>query len=273
MTTTSPRRRGEAVRADAESCRRPDPVDTKRNRQEWRTRQCGACVRRTPLGVKPRQRPGDFACPNPTGHPSQADDEGLRMTAQNHVPSAVSRTGAVSALALAALTGTLVAPGAAPEAQAAGPAYATKALNVAASKKGSPYKYGAAGLPVRLLGPHAVRVQAGRKDPPAHRAAAVQPHAPHLGLRPPEGRPGLLPLRRPGLPRRRLRREQPDLARPEGGHRGEAGADLDRQGPLWPRPLTPVRPAVRDGGPPAGRPAPGTEPRRPAAPGPPAGAR
>ncbi|MCP9956263.1 MULTISPECIES: C40 family peptidase [Streptomyces] len=67
------------------------------------------------------------------------------MTAQNHVPSAVSRTGAVSALALAALTGTLVAPGAAPEAQAAGPAYATKALNVAASKKGSPYKYGAAG--------------------------------------------------------------------------------------------------------------------------------
>ncbi|CAL9317190.1 MULTISPECIES: C40 family peptidase [unclassified Streptomyces] len=69
------------------------------------------------------------------------------MTAQNHVPSKLSRTGAVSALTVAALAGTLLAPGATPEAQAqtAGPSYATKALNVAASKKGSPYKYGAAG--------------------------------------------------------------------------------------------------------------------------------
>ncbi|MEU3448727.1 C40 family peptidase [Streptomyces thermolilacinus] len=67
------------------------------------------------------------------------------MTAQNHIPSKFSRTGTVSALTVAALAGTLLAPGAAPEAQAAGPSYATKALNVAASKKGSPYKYGAAG--------------------------------------------------------------------------------------------------------------------------------
>ncbi|MEU7567195.1 C40 family peptidase [Streptomyces fradiae] len=67
------------------------------------------------------------------------------MTAQNHVQSVLSRTGAVSALTIAALAGSLVAPGAAPEAQAAGPAHATKALSVAASKKGSPYKYGAVG--------------------------------------------------------------------------------------------------------------------------------
>ncbi len=40
--------------------------------------------------------------------------------------------------------GTLLTPGAAPEAQAA-PAVAHKALNVAASKKGSPYQWGAAG--------------------------------------------------------------------------------------------------------------------------------
>ncbi|GAB2939011.1 hypothetical protein GCM10027028_45010 [Streptomyces sundarbansensis] len=36
--TTSPRRRGGAVRADAESCRRPDDGSTGVDRQEWRTR-------------------------------------------------------------------------------------------------------------------------------------------------------------------------------------------------------------------------------------------
>ncbi|MEV6329863.1 C40 family peptidase [Streptomyces sp. NPDC051909] len=66
------------------------------------------------------------------------------MTAQMHVPSLLSRAGAVSALTLAAVGGTLLAPGAVPEAQAA-TSYAGKALNVAASKKGAPYKYGAAG--------------------------------------------------------------------------------------------------------------------------------
>ncbi|MGW0118656.1 C40 family peptidase [Streptomyces sp. NPDC003327] len=66
------------------------------------------------------------------------------MTAQTHVPSLLTRAGAVSALTLAAVGGTLLAPGAAPEAQAA-TAHANKALSVAASKKGSPYRYGAAG--------------------------------------------------------------------------------------------------------------------------------
>ncbi|MEU4269675.1 NlpC/P60 family protein [Streptomyces sp. NPDC026092] len=66
------------------------------------------------------------------------------MTAQIHVPSLLSRAGAVSALTLAALGGTMLAPGAASEAQAA-TSYAGNALNIAASKKGSPYKYGASG--------------------------------------------------------------------------------------------------------------------------------
>ncbi|MFG2334476.1 C40 family peptidase [Streptomyces sp. NPDC048604] len=66
------------------------------------------------------------------------------MTAQKHVPSLLSRAGAVSALTAAAVGGTLLAPGATPEARAAG-AYASTALGVAASKKGAPYKYGAAG--------------------------------------------------------------------------------------------------------------------------------
>ncbi|MFF5973022.1 C40 family peptidase [Streptomyces sp. NPDC012769] len=66
------------------------------------------------------------------------------MTAQIHVPSLLSRAGAVSALTLAAVGGTLLAPGAAPEAQAA-TSHANTALSIAASKKGSPYKYGASG--------------------------------------------------------------------------------------------------------------------------------
>ncbi|MEU8519051.1 C40 family peptidase [Streptomyces sp. NBC_01216] len=66
------------------------------------------------------------------------------MTAQAHVPSLLFRAGAVSALTLAAVGGTLLAPGATPEAEAA-TSYAGKALNVAASKKGAPYRYGATG--------------------------------------------------------------------------------------------------------------------------------
>ncbi|MFE7776902.1 C40 family peptidase [Streptomyces sp. NPDC057445] len=66
------------------------------------------------------------------------------MTAQTHSPSLLSRTGAVSAITLAAVGGSLIVPGGAPEAQAAS-AHASKALKVAASKKGAPYRYGATG--------------------------------------------------------------------------------------------------------------------------------
>ncbi|MEU2766921.1 C40 family peptidase [Streptomyces diastaticus] len=65
------------------------------------------------------------------------------MTERNRVPSLLSRAGAVSALSLAAMSTSLVAPGAAPEAAAA--THAAKALRIASSKKGSPYQYGATG--------------------------------------------------------------------------------------------------------------------------------
>ncbi len=65
------------------------------------------------------------------------------MTAHVHVPSMIARVSTAGALTLA-LTGTgVVAPGAAPEAHAA--PHAVKALDVAASKEGAPYKYGASG--------------------------------------------------------------------------------------------------------------------------------
>ncbi|MFD3487195.1 C40 family peptidase [Streptomyces sp. NPDC058665] len=64
------------------------------------------------------------------------------MTAQTHVPSLLSRAGTASVL-LAAVGGTMLAPGAVSEAHAL-PA-AAKALDVAASKKGAPYSYGATG--------------------------------------------------------------------------------------------------------------------------------
>ncbi|WP_240108118.1 C40 family peptidase [Streptomyces sp. MUM 203J] len=50
----------------------------------------------------------------------------------------------LAALTLAAVGGTMLAPGAVPEAEAA-PALANKALNIAASKKGAPYQWGATG--------------------------------------------------------------------------------------------------------------------------------
>ncbi|MFG2308070.1 C40 family peptidase [Streptomyces sp. NPDC048566] len=65
------------------------------------------------------------------------------MTALNRVPSLWTRAGTASALTLAAVGGGLVLPGGAAEAQAA--TTATKALRVAASKHGAPYKYGATG--------------------------------------------------------------------------------------------------------------------------------
>ncbi|KPI16695.1 NLP/P60 protein [Actinobacteria bacterium OK074] len=65
------------------------------------------------------------------------------MTALNRVPSLLSRAGTASALTIAAVGGSIAAPGLVSDAAAATPA--TKALQIAASKKGSPYKYGAEG--------------------------------------------------------------------------------------------------------------------------------
>ncbi|MBT2488480.1 C40 family peptidase [Streptomyces sp. ISL-96] len=65
------------------------------------------------------------------------------MTAHRNIPTVLSRAGAASALTLAAIGGTMLAPGAVPEAHAT--SLSAKALNVAASKKGAPYKYGATG--------------------------------------------------------------------------------------------------------------------------------
>ncbi|HEY8983648.1 MAG TPA: C40 family peptidase [Streptomyces sp.] len=65
------------------------------------------------------------------------------MTALNRVPSMMVRAGTVSAFALAAVGGSVVVPGVASGAEAA--TVSTKALQIAASKKGAPYKYGAAG--------------------------------------------------------------------------------------------------------------------------------
>lgn len=66
------------------------------------------------------------------------------MSAQKNVPFLLSRAGAVSALTIAAVGGSLLVPGGTPEAHAAS-SHASKALKVAASKKGAPYKYGAVG--------------------------------------------------------------------------------------------------------------------------------
>jgi cell wall-associated NlpC family hydrolase len=67
------------------------------------------------------------------------------MAAQNHVPSFLLRTTTVSALTLAAVGGTLMVPGGSPDASAA--TIAARAVQIAASKRGSPYRWGA-------IGPH-----------------------------------------------------------------------------------------------------------------------
>ncbi|MDT0490954.1 C40 family peptidase [Streptomyces sp. NPDC012600] len=64
------------------------------------------------------------------------------MSAQVHVPSLLTRVGTASVLTFAVTSGML-APGLVNDAEAA--THSTKALKVAASKKGAPYKYGAAG--------------------------------------------------------------------------------------------------------------------------------
>ncbi|MGW7468478.1 C40 family peptidase [Streptomyces xantholiticus] len=66
------------------------------------------------------------------------------MTAQMHLPLLFSRVGAVSTLTIAAVGGTLLAPGGAVEAHAV-TSHASAALKVAASKEGAPYRFGATG--------------------------------------------------------------------------------------------------------------------------------
>ncbi|MEC4017616.1 C40 family peptidase [Streptomyces sp. H27-D2] len=65
------------------------------------------------------------------------------MTARIHVPALFTRAGTISALTIAAVGGTALAPGFAPTAEASG--HSSEALKIAASKKGSPYRYGASG--------------------------------------------------------------------------------------------------------------------------------
>lgn len=65
------------------------------------------------------------------------------MTTLNRVPSLMARAGTASALTIAAVGGSIVIPGAGTEAIATTPA--RKALQVAASKKGAPYSWGATG--------------------------------------------------------------------------------------------------------------------------------
>ncbi|MER5968345.1 C40 family peptidase [Streptomyces sp. NPDC002055] len=65
------------------------------------------------------------------------------MSARTRIPALISRAGTTSVLTAAALAGSTLIPAAAPTAEAATPA--GKALRIAASKKGSPYRYGAVG--------------------------------------------------------------------------------------------------------------------------------
>ncbi|AGS68121.1 C40 family peptidase [Streptomyces collinus] len=65
------------------------------------------------------------------------------MTALNRVPSLMARAGTASALTLAAVGGSIAVPGLSTDASAA--TLATKALQIAASKKGAPYAWGATG--------------------------------------------------------------------------------------------------------------------------------
>lgn len=65
------------------------------------------------------------------------------MSALNRVPSLMARAGTASALTLAAVGGSIAVPGLSTDASAA--TMATKALNIAASKKGAPYQWGPPG--------------------------------------------------------------------------------------------------------------------------------
>ncbi|MER6142248.1 C40 family peptidase [Streptomyces sparsogenes] len=100
------------------------------------------------------------------------------MTAHIRVPTVVSRAGAVSALTVAAVGGPVAGPGIPQQAEAA--SAAAKALQVAASKKGAPYVYGAAG-PNRFdcsgLSQYAYK-RAGKRLP--RTAAAQYNHTRHI---------------------------------------------------------------------------------------------
>ncbi|MEU6663449.1 C40 family peptidase [Streptomyces sp. NPDC046821] len=65
------------------------------------------------------------------------------MITLNRVPSLLTRAGTASALTLAVAGGSVMVPGASAEAAAA--PLATKALQIAASKAGSPYVWGGSG--------------------------------------------------------------------------------------------------------------------------------
>ncbi len=97
------------------------------------------------------------------------------MSAQVHVPSLLARVGTASVLTFAVTT-TMMAPGLVNDAEAA-TAHSTKALKVAASKKGAPYKYGAAG-PSRFdcsgLTVYSFK-KAGKKLPARHSSSTTRP--------------------------------------------------------------------------------------------------
>jgi cell wall-associated NlpC family hydrolase len=65
------------------------------------------------------------------------------MSAHTRIPAIITRIGTTSTLTAAALAATTLVPALTPGAQAA--TVAQRALYTAASKKGSPYQYGAAG--------------------------------------------------------------------------------------------------------------------------------
>ncbi|MEV0375656.1 C40 family peptidase [Streptomyces sp. NPDC050636] len=65
------------------------------------------------------------------------------MTMRTHVPNLLARTGTISVLALVTVAGTALAPGTTTDAEAT--SVPTKAVRIAASKKGSPYRYGSQG--------------------------------------------------------------------------------------------------------------------------------
>ncbi len=65
------------------------------------------------------------------------------MTVRTHTPHLLARAATVSALTMATLGATTLAPGATTDAEAA--SVAAHAVRVAASKQGSPYEFGAEG--------------------------------------------------------------------------------------------------------------------------------
>ncbi|WFB06179.1 C40 family peptidase [Streptomyces sp. LX-29] len=107
------------------------------------------------------------------------------MNARKRVPALLSRARTASALAIATVGGSVLVPGFTGEAEAR--SASARALQIAASKKGSPYQYGAAG-PYRFdcsglthysfgkVGKRLPRTAAGQYNHTRHvRAASRQP--------------------------------------------------------------------------------------------------